>query len=111
VYIGQVARRVLWLYLAKETYSDKDSLFGMTPLAIRLMLFRVGKHAKVTNVHPHRLRHTFAITYLRNGGDVFTLQRMLGHSSLEMVRHYLDLAQADDETAHRRASPVDRWRL
>ena len=45
------------------------------------------------------------------GGNAYTLQAMLGHSSLEMVKHYLRLAQTDVDTAHRRASPVDNWRL
>jgi integrase/recombinase XerD len=111
VWIGKAARRALWLYRAGDPKKARDSLFDMTPIAIRLMLRRAGIAAKVADVHPHRLRHTFAIVYLRNGGDVFTLQRLLGHSDLSMVRHYLDLAQADDENAHRKASPVDNWRL
>ncbi|RYZ70079.1 MAG: hypothetical protein EOP09_06630 [Proteobacteria bacterium] len=56
---------------------------------------------------PHTIRHTFAITFLRNGGDIFTLRDMLGHTSMKMVERYLAIAQADIELQHARYSPAD----
>lgn len=56
---------------------------------------------------PPYLRHA----YLRNGGDVFTLQQLLGHSTMDIVKRYLQPAQVDMTEARRMASPVDNRRL
>jgi integrase/recombinase XerD len=91
-------------------FTDRnDRPFARKYLAKHLK--RLGERAGVDDVHAHRFRHTFAINYLRNGGDIYTLQDLLGHTSLEMVRRYLHIAQVDVEEAHRRASPVENWRL
>lgn len=59
----------------------------------------------------HRLRHTFAVQYLRNGGKVFVLQSLLGHTTLKMTRHYVRLAESDLAEDHQKASPLDRLGL
>lgn len=107
--VGKATSTALWRYLAQIEIDTTQSLFRLSPRAIRGLILRLGKAAAVPHAHPHRFRHTFAIEYLRNGGDIFTLQRILGHSSLDMVRRYLNIAKADVQTVHRRASPVDRW--
>ena len=83
----------------------------MNKNALRLLIVHLGEKAGVKKCHPHRFRHTFAITYLRSGGDLFTLQSLLGHSTLDMVQHYARIAEIDVEQAHKRASPADNWRL
>jgi integrase/recombinase XerD len=52
----------------------------------------------------HSFRHTFAVNYLRRGGSVFHLQRVLGHSSLEMTRRYVNLDTNDLSSVHERIS-------
>jgi len=75
----------------------------------RQIIRRASQRAGVEGVHPHRLRHTAAVTFLRSGGDVFTLQKILGHSTLDMTRNYVTLTDADVKAAHDRASPADRF--
>ncbi len=118
VYLGRAATRYLWRYLAtRENPPNSDPLFltihnrPLTASAVKNILIRIGARAGVSNVFPHRFRHTFAIEYLRNRGDIYTLQRLLGHSTLDMVRRYLALSETDDKEAHQRANPGDRWRL
>jgi integrase/recombinase XerD len=52
----------------------------------------------------HAFRHTFAVNYLRKGGSVFHLQKVLGHSTLEMTRRYANLVTADLSAVHQRIS-------
>lgn len=55
---------------------------------------------------------TRTVTFLRNGGDIFVLQRLLGHSTLEMVNKYLDGLNDDDAAqAHRKFSPSDKMAI
>lgn len=110
--------QALWRYLSTRPESEPDEPLFVTynkreidPTQLGKSLKTLGKRAGVENVHPHRFRHTFAIQYLRNSGDPYTLQRLLGHSTLEMVKRYLSLAQMDIDKAHKRASPVDNWAL
>ncbi len=113
--VGATAQNAFRRYLQlhrPQAYSDRMflSLSGraLSDEGIRQVVRRVARRAGVLGVHPHRLRHTAAVTFLRAGGDVFVLQRILGHSTLTMTRNYVTLAEADIKTAHMRASPADR---
>ena len=56
--------------------------------------FRELKRVKgLERLYPHLLRHTFATTYLENGGNIYNLQSILGHTSLEMVKRYLHMSK------------------
>ncbi|WP_228279917.1 tyrosine-type recombinase/integrase [Bacillus safensis] len=64
-----------------------------------------GIHGK--RVSPHTIRHTFAKYYLLNDGDVMTLQKILNHSSLEMVRRYVQMTDSDIHNQHNKFSPIN----
>jgi integrase/recombinase XerD len=70
-----------------------------------------GEKAGVENVHPHRFRHSFATQYLRNGGSPQMLQLILRHAGPQMTQYYVHLADMDAKLDHRRASPVEAWKL
>lgn len=117
VYLGETAMDILWKITveneAPENYLIPSSMTKRNkPLdryAIGHLLRRLGEKAGVKHAGAHRFRHTFAIQYLRNGGDVYTLKRQLGHNSLAMVQRYLALSEMDAHRAHQKASPVDNW--
>ncbi len=81
----------------------------LTKTFLQNLVKRCGARAGIEGIRvsPHSFRHTAAVTFLRNGGDAFSLQRLLGHSSLDMTRRYCELADVDVKRAHMSASPVD----
>ena len=80
----------------------------LTKNCTKMIFQRIARKSKVKRLHPHLCRHTFATNYLINGGDVFSLQQILGHTTLEMVRRYVTLASAQVIVQHRKFSPIDR---
>ena len=69
---------------------------------VKLLCKRLGFTAPARTLHA--FRHTFAVNYLRRGGSVFHLQKVLGHSTLEMTRRYANLVTADLAAVHERVS-------
>ncbi len=69
---------------------------------------RLGAGTDIPRLHPHLFRHTFAVRYLMNGGDIMTLRLILGHTTLEVTQMYMHLAEAHVQIQHHKFSPVDR---
>ncbi len=80
----------------------------ITENTIKLFFSRLKKKSGITRLHAHLCRHTFAINYLLNGGDIYSLKEILGHTTLEMVNRYLHFTKAQITARHREFSPMDR---
>lgn len=80
----------------------------MTYSALRCFLRRRAERIGLKSIPtPHDFRRAFALVMLRNGVDIFALQKLMGHSDLQILRRYLAQTDQDIHTAHMRGSPVD----
>jgi integrase/recombinase XerD len=105
-------RRIMFRFISDFSRKPESLLLASrneTQLGRRVMLRDVKRLCKRLGFAPpartlHAFRHTFAVNYLRRGGSVFHLQKVLGHSTLEMTRRYANLMTADLQAVHERVS-------
>jgi hypothetical protein len=95
----------LWKYLAEGPREPSAPVFlsdrgprasgPLTRWGVRQIVERLGKAAQIESVRcsPRTFRHTFAVSFLRSGGNVFTLHELLGHTDLKMTNKYGVVAQ------------------
>lgn len=114
VFIGQRTRKALRAYLRNR----RDGLFFVTIYGealdisgLRAIMRRRATMAGIETPSLHAFRRAFAINCLRAGMDIFSLQRLMGHSDLSVLRRYLNQSSHDLQTAHRAASPADQLKV
>lgn len=82
----------------------------LTENALRLAVAHYNRSRGVQKTSIHLFRHTFARMYLIDcGGDAFTLQKLLGHSTLKMTKHYCAIYDADIARNYDRVSPLAKF--
>ena len=113
VFLGRKTRRALRSYL-RQRRDRSPALYvsarrdRLTYNGLRLMLDDRAHLAKLERKPTlHDFRRAFALNMLRNGVDIFALQRLMGHSDLQVMRRYLAQNIEDTQMAHMRGSPVD----
>ena len=116
VFLGKASRRAIRSYLKRRKDNHPalwitDESERMTYGGLRGMLARRSKQAGVKAPSLHSFRRAFAINMLRAGVDVFSLQKLMGHADLQVLRRYLAQTTEDIAQAHRMGSPVDNNKL
>jgi integrase/recombinase XerD len=106
-------RKLVFRYLSRN--DEADFVFstrtgtGLTERNTGRDMKELGRKLRITGVRfsPHTLRHTFAVTFLRNGGDIYMLSRILGHASITTTTVYLRSLGIDAlSEAHQKFSPL-----
>lgn len=104
--LSSVIKNLYNAYLIDREYSE-IGLMNNTPLliksddkritsdTIKSLFRRLKKQSGIDRIHPHLLRHTFATSYLMQGGNLEQLRIILGHSDYNVTRHYLHLAASN----------------
>jgi integrase/recombinase XerD len=119
VYIGKQSKRALRRYL-NHRKDESTALWVTHPRygserlgydGLRAILTRRAKQAGVEEPSLHDFRRAFALSMLRNGTDIFTLAKLMGHEGISVLQRYLKQTNVDTEEAHRRAGPVDNMSL
>ena len=112
--LGLQSKRALIRYMGRVPVCSLETLFVQKDNTIPLQqstvkqLFRKLKiRAGISRLRPHLLRHSFATRYLENGGDIYSLQQILGHTSLEMVKKYVHLIPSKTVVCFPQFSPLD----
>ena len=97
----------------KDRYRQSEYIFCTNkgkPLSVsnyETNFKKYGVRIGLEEIHPHMLRNNFAKRFLIQGGDIYTLSRILGHSSVKVTEEaYLDLDTDDLRTNYQRFSPL-----
>jgi integrase len=104
VAIGVNTRRTLIKLKSRE---QGQRVFKLTGSGLATVFYRLSKQTGI-HIHAHKCRRTFATMALRNGMNLFALQRILGHSTLEMTRLYAQQVSDDLIQAHKESGPIDK---
>jgi len=113
--ISRAFEQVLKEYLIYRKGEPEDFLYCNTygeALSINRLEGEIAKYNRSRGVEKtslHMFRHTFAKQWILNGGDIFRLQKILGHSSLDMVRKYVNMFSDDLRRDFDAFNPLDNY--
>lgn len=114
VHMGRAARKQLRAYLRIRGEDHNPALWvkedgeTLSLWGLNDVMARRARLAGIPRPGLHDFRRTFALSMLRNGCDIFTLQRLMGHADISILRRYLRQTDEDGRRAHELSGPVDR---
>ena len=113
-FVSNITLKAIRKYLVSRSVSnDREPLFlsdsgtFLTEQGMQAVRYKIEKNSGIKLGGFHALRRGFAKEFLKNGGDLFTLQNLLGHSEVETTRGYVQLEPDELRDIYNRNSPLD----
>jgi site-specific recombinase XerD len=120
--ISPTTAKFLWKYINLHRIAEDESVgtlftnFAGRPLhtfGVNKLIHKAATAAGIEDISvtPHRFRHTFARTWLEQGGELYSLSRLMGHSSVKVTEIYLeDFQSRQARLQHTKFSPLGKFR-
>jgi site-specific recombinase XerD len=113
-FLGSKARRAVARYLRHREYRTRPlwvTVHGgrMRYHGLRSMLRNRARKAGVDVPGPHAFRRAFCLAMLRNGADLLTISRLMGHAGVSLISRYAQQLREDLRQVHAQAGPVDTF--
>jgi len=111
--LSSTLREILKEYIFYRKGDSDDYLFstiygeGLTKSGVTTAIISYNKSRGITKHSIHLFRHTFAKLWILNGGDIFRLQKILGHSSIDIVKEYVNMFSSDLQIDFDQFNPLE----
>lgn len=96
----------IWLFPSRDNMKNH-----ITPEAIRTLMRRIKTALNINVLSAHKLRHFYATHLLKNGVDIKTVMRLLGHTTITMTERYLDITEMEMYEKNRVANPLNTFKI
>ena len=111
-FFGREARKALRRYLATHPANIQALWLNnrnerMTKSSLEFLILKYSQKVGLKKVGLHDFRRCFALSCYRKNVDVFTISQLLGHSSVEITKRYLNITIDDLKLAHSKGNPLD----
>lgn len=111
--LSRTLEKTLQEYLTFRGGNPDDYLFcniygnQLTTDALKNCIYKYNTRRGISKTSIHLFRHTFAKKWILNGGDIFRLQKILGHSSIDIVKEYVNMFGVDLQKNYAEFNPLD----
>jgi len=96
-------------YAEYKRKNTDEPIFRFSLTWVNHLVTKYGQRAGIGSIHPHTLRHTFAVQSILAGRDLATVQHDLGHSNIQTTSIYLQMTAEDRKRVHA-ANPLP-WEI